>query len=282
MQMWEWAAVSGLVVTTLGLAGGYFLKASIEKGIQYRLDKELETLKAQLRAKDEQIASIRSGVLDALKSRHETLNQRRLVAAEKLWAAVTNQTKFKMAVAMVSSMNIDAILKASAAQDAEGEKIRMLGEMLWQTSGLEEAIRDKQEIADQERLFVPPLAWAAFKALRSVNASAVAVLATVKTGVGPTVLKGNSHSIGLIKEILPNYGEFLDKYPDIGIYHLVEPIEEYIYKELVSFLADPDFGKKAIEQAAAIAKYAEELEVQKPDISIPEEYLAKDNVGEAI
>ena len=104
--MWVPAFVTSGLLALIGLAGGYALKAIIERGVQHGFDQELEqlkaklkqdeeSLKAQLRARDDQIAALRSTALAAFSSRQVALNERRLKADESFWAATVANMNLK-------------------------------------------------------------------------------------------------------------------------------------------------------------------------------------------
>lgn len=272
---WIPAVVSSGVLAALSFAGANIMKSGIEKGIQHGLDRELEKLKAQLRAKDDQISAIRSTALNALTSRHEALDQRRLKATEALWSATIYQAKFKMAVSSVSSLKIDAALRGSAKRDNDGEKIRQFGEVLWQTSSIEKLINEQPSVADTERLFVPPLAWAAFESYRSIVAHAVVILATIKSGVGPDLLKDSDSIIKAAKLVLPHQAEFLDKVGETGIYYLVDELQEKVFSELVASLSDPNAGQRAIDQASDIIRYADTKTTPVVSAELPAKFVAE-------
>lgn len=272
---WIPALLSSGTVAALTLAGSYILKSGIEKGIQHGLDRELEKLRAQLRAKDDQINAIRSTALTALTARHEALDQRRLKAAEALWNATIYHMKFKMAVGFVSSLKIDVILKASAERDSEGEKIRRLGNDLWEATAIEKLLKEQPFVADTERLFVPPMAWAAFTAYRSIFSNAMVILATIKSGLGPDLLKGNDKIVEMAKAVLPHQAAFLEKYKESGIYYVLDELEEKIFGELIASFSDPNAGQRAIDQASEIVRYANSKTSPLAGSELPPKYVAE-------
>jgi hypothetical protein len=274
---WLPAIVSSGVVAVLALAGGIFLRGVIEKGLQHGFDRELEKLKAQLQAKDAQIDALRGGALNALTSRSTALDQRRLKAVEAVWAATVAQGRHKMAAKFVSGLKIEAILKASASQDHEGEKIRFLGQMLLEASGLGKIGQGEvlEALPDTERLFVPPLAWAAFNAFRSVTSHAVIILITVKSGVGSDILKDNAEVVDMVKAVLPHSSRFLDDNKETGIYYLTDQLQEKVFSELLGSFSDSAIDKKVVEQASTILGYAEVLHSPNLPSSIPDKFIEK-------
>ncbi|TGP57386.1 hypothetical protein EN873_04705 [bacterium M00.F.Ca.ET.230.01.1.1] len=271
---WIPALLSSGVLAAVSVAGAQIMKSGIEKGIQHGLDRELERLKAQLRTKDDQINAIRSTALSALTSRHEALDQRRLKAAEALWSATVYQMKFKMAVGFVSTLKIDVALKASAQRDNDGEKMRGFGKGLWEASAIDKLMNEQPSVADTERLFVPPLAWAAFEAYRSITAHAVIIIGLIKAG-GADLLKGNDPIVKAVKLILPHRSEFLDKNGESGIYYLVDELQEKVFTELVASFSDPNAGQRVIDQASDIIRYADSKPSPVVSADLPAKFVAE-------
>ena len=106
--------------------GGTWIKAEIDGRVRHSYDLQLEELRAALsrqaderraenQARDGQLHALRDTALSAMSSRHAALDQRRLIAAERLWAAVAAQAPAKAALRMVAPLNMDEVFRRVAA-----------------------------------------------------------------------------------------------------------------------------------------------------------------------
>src|SRR5690606_9350575 len=136
---------------------------------------------------------------------------------------------------------------------------------------------EQPAVPDTERLFVPPMAWAAYAAYRTVMGAAVVILATIKTGMEPSILKGNEEINKAVKLVLPHYSALLDQYPDTGIFHLVEQLEEKVFSELLASFSDTENDRRTIDRAAQIVSYAQEAsgDLAAMAETLPQELKAK-------
>jgi hypothetical protein len=144
---WIPAISTSSVLTIIGVIVGTYYKAKVEKRIQHNFDEKLEALKAQLRrdeeqlkadlrARDDEIAALRSGALSGMASRQAALDKRRLEAIEKVWSAVIDRWQWKHLAKMVGSLRMDVTLNAATKQNEEGRKLRQIAELMWKASGL--------------------------------------------------------------------------------------------------------------------------------------------------
>ena len=87
---------TGVLAWTLWLARE-LISTRLTKSVQLEFDKQIESVKADLRASNErfkaqlrdkeaEIATLRSGALSALASRHTALEKRRHEAVDQLWS----------------------------------------------------------------------------------------------------------------------------------------------------------------------------------------------------
>lgn len=277
----EWfAAISTSTVTAIvGFAVGTFYKAKVEKSVQHNLDRKLEALrtvlrkeeevlKAELRAKGEQIAALRGGALSGLANRHAAIDKRRLEAIDKLWAATVKQAQFKTALKMTASLKMDVALVDAAKQDAEGAKLRTFAAVIWKMSGLDNV--KPVDPPDSERPFLPPLVWALYSAYSQVIALPLAQLAAMRAGTGPELLADPKPMIDLVKTALPHQAVVLDEHGTVALPYLIDELEKAILKEVRRCLNNPDADQASVEQAAAILRAADALaDTSKKSVEMP-------------
>ena len=261
---------------------GTYYKAKVEKGIQHNFDEKLEALKAQLRrdeeqlkadlrARDDEIAALRSGALSGMASRQAALDKRRLEAIEKVWSTVIDRWQWKNLAKMVGSLKMDVALNAAAQQNDEGRKIRLFAETIWKASGLDnDNLRATTEYIDKERPFLSPMTWALFSAYRQVlNLPAVQVM-VMRTGVEPKILADAKPIIDMVRTALPHYSDYLDQFGTSGLSLLIDDLEEKILAEIVASLKSTASDDKTVAQAAAILKAVQKVAAStKPEVELP-------------
>ncbi|MFK0272709.1 hypothetical protein ACIQUG_03490 [Ensifer sp. NPDC090286] len=268
-ESWGPAIISSGVVTIAGLAGGYFLKAFVEKGVQHGFDRQIEQLKSEIRSKEEDIKSLRAGALANMAAHHEELDRRRITAAENLWAATVFERRFEMITSFMAILNISALEKAFESQEAE---MKLFMETVWQASAIDKLLQEQRPLADSERLFVPPRAWMAYEALRTIGSRAVALAGILRAGMGTDVLKKSDESNALIKSVLPHQSGYLENHPDAGPYYLKKELEEVIFVELTTAFSSSENYRKAVEDASSILKHVSEKSAVDLPIAVPAEF----------
>jgi len=279
---WIPAISTSSVLTIIGAIVGTYYKAKVEKGIQHNFDEKLEALKAQLRrdeeqlkadlrARDDEIAALRSGALSGMASRQAALDKRRLEAIEKVWSTVIDRWQWKNLAKMVGSLKMDVALNAAAQQNDEGRKIRLFAETIWKASGLDnDNLRATTEYIDKERPFLSPMTWALFSAYRQVlNLPAVQVM-VMRTGVEPKILADAKPIIDMVRTALPHYSDYLDQFGTSGLSLLIDDLEEKILAEIVASLKSTASDDKTVAQAAAILKAVQKVAAStKPEVELP-------------
>ena len=262
------AVLSSVVVTS---AGGWALKAAIEKGIQLGVDQKLEKLRSDLRTKEEEIKALRAGALAALSAKHEELDRRRIKAAEALWMATIKQSKYRTAISYVSILKISEIKKTVAAGGVGADKVKQFAEVLWLSAGIETQAQPNESLPEVERLFVSEIAWAAFDALQAIGGRAGALLLALKTGVDLAVLKDESETNTALKSVLPRMATYIDNYPEVAAYYLVDQLKDKILMELRYSFAGSEFDSAPLRQARQIMDFAHNMSSELKE-QIPAEF----------
>jgi cell division protein FtsB len=260
---WAPAITSSTVLAVLGFLAGTYYRAKVEKTVQHRLDRQLEepraklrteeeSLRADLRSKEDQIAALRSGMLSGITQRQAGLDKRRLEALERLWAATVSRSRLKILSQMASAIEMEKAIEMAAQQSPEALGIREFADVIWKASGAESYTADT--LADNERPFLQPLTWALFSAYRQVLTLPVAQIAAMRTGVGGKLLADPKPILELVKSALPHQSSFVDSNGTVALPYLVNELEEKLLTEITADLERRHSDSKNLQQASDILK----------------------------
>lgn len=252
--------------------GRKLIEIRLTKSVQHEFDTKLESLraklkeneelfKAELRTKEVEIASLRSGAMTAMASRQIALDKRRLEAVDQLWSAFTALWPAKGLTLMIAPFDFDKVVEESARDPKLREAFAML-----------ENLNDPKKIgsinAIRERPFVSPMAWAIFSAYQSIVMQGVAKCALIKSGIGKNFLDKDAIA-KLVKAALPHYEEYINKYGDSAYHYLLDELEEKLLDELQKILAGAELDKASVAQAAEILKLSNEIMASSKQSDIP-------------
>lgn len=235
----------------------------LTRSVQHEFDQKLEKLrtelrnseesfKADLRLKEDQILTLRSGAMSALASRQAALDNRRLEAVDQIWSSVGSLALAKGASAYASVIKF----KEASAEAAKNPKMRAMFDTIASPYDMK---LFKVEDAHKARPFVSPMVWAIFSAYQSILMIAVAKLHILKLGGDNSGIFDFKHIDKLIKMALPHQSEYVEKYGDSVYHYLVEELEGRLLEELRKMLDGSDADKASIAQAAEILKESERL-----------------------
>ncbi|WP_249694370.1 hypothetical protein [Stappia sp. WLB 29] len=280
----EWIASisSSTIVMVLGFFFGNYYKSKVEKSIQNNYDRKIETLRsafrrdeekfrADLQAKGRQIEALRTGVLAGLASRHAELDRRRLDAIENMWRTVVELEKYKNIHKIMQRIDVDAALKISEEDNDEARKIRSFAELMLGGVGVTGSESIGSNSLQVERLHVPPVLWALYKAYMSALIHPIAQLLVIKNGLGAKMLSDPADFVDLVRSIFPENSDIIDNLGEYSIYFLIEEMEVNLLSEMKSTLIKADSSDEALNQAAKIIKHSEDvLGGDKLNIVIPD------------
>src|SRR5437899_175330 len=143
-------------------------------------------------------------------SRQAALDTRRAQAVERLWAEVVELGRFKGLSQMTGALVMDAVMDRASGRSSEAVKMQEFAEMILKTSGITDV--KMGNVADKERPFVDPVAWAMFSAYRQMLTYPAIQLLIAKGGVGKDVLSDTLVMLQPIKVAIPEYSEYIDKF----------------------------------------------------------------------
>jgi hypothetical protein len=265
MSLLDWIPA---VSTTLLLGFVLWLLRSVistrlRTSVQHEFDQKLEAMratlrtseesfKADLRAKEAQIAALRSGAMSGLASRQAALDKRRIEAVDQLWSAITLLAPAKAVSATMAVVKFEA----AAKEAARNPKVREMFAAMGEKGGLREL---SMADAAKARPFVSQLAWALFTAYQAIVSVAVIRLEVLKTGLDMPDVVNKDAVVKLITVALPHQAEFITKYDASAYHYLLDELESRLLEELQRLLRGVESDKASVEQAAAILKESERL-----------------------
>ena len=222
----------------------------VAKSVEHRFDVDLENVRSELRNRESQIGALTANVLSGRASREAALQQRRVAAAEKLWAAAVKIAPYRGAIESMATLNLAAVTERVKS---DGKLRQFMGVLAKNYDLSQVSFAD----ADNERLFLSELAWAYFAALRAICAISVFQLKLLDLGEDPREIANSEAVVKLLKAALPAYGEFIDQHGAAAYSALAEPLEMLLLAELRRILEGKDQDQRAIANAADIIQSAD-------------------------
>lgn len=257
-------AFTGALVVALYL-GRDLLRTYLTGGIEHRFNTRLEEmrsqlrdseerLKADLRAKEAELATLRGGVMTAMSSRQVAVDKRRLEAVDQLWSAVISIGQTKPIATMLGVVKFDAAAKA-AERD---QRLRDVFESM--SMGFDVKKLDLSG-AVKARPFLSATVWATYSALAAISSHSVMKWQILKSGLkdGKDLLVDDKTVAQVIKAALPQYSNLIDTAGSAGYYLILEELEKKLVDDIQGMLAGVEVDKAALERAADIVKLSSEL-----------------------
>lgn len=246
-------------VTTTSLFGAALWLARsliitrLKNSVKNEFDTKIEVLRSELKSKEAQIESLRSGAMSGFITRQGALYQRKLQAIDQIWNAVKELEKGKFISTTLGSLDIEVCAKESA----KNPKFRQFVESV---SGNFDSKDMDLSGAKLARPFLTPLAWAYYSAYSSVILQAVAFMQMLKIGVDEAekFIKFE-YTNNLLKTVLPSYSEYIEK-NGMSVHHfLLDEIEQLLLLELKNIQDGHEDDKENAKRAAEINKAVEKV-----------------------
>lgn len=249
--------VPALTTTTL-FGGALWLARSLiitrlSNSVKSEFDRKLAILSSELKTKEAQIESLRSGAMSGLITRQGALYQRKLEAIDQVWSSVKEVEKAKYISKALATLNFEECSKESA----KSPKFRSVME----TMGGKFIPEDLDlSGAAKARPFITPLAWAYYSTYLSVIMLAVAKMKLLKFGIDSAekFLK-LERADSLLKTVLPSRKEYIEKYGSAVHHQLLDEVEEMLLLELRNIQNGNDADKENARRAADITKEVEKI-----------------------
>ena len=250
-----------VIITRLTHSVQYEFEAKLES-IRSQLRESEERIKADLRAKEAEIATLRSGALTALANRQVAIDKRRLEAVDQLWTAVVTLARTKAVASLLAVVNFEK----TAARAEREPKLRTMFEAV--ATGFNVTNLDLSG-AEKARPFLSPMVWAVFSALRATSMHSVMQLNILKSGLPANGLIKDDEIAKLIKTVLPHYTDLLDKYGSRSFHLILDALETKLLQEVELMMKGGESDKAAVAQAAEILRLSIEAMSQQAAKGVP-------------
>ncbi len=266
LTLWFPALTTSVLFAAALWLGRNVLSTRLTKSVEHEFNTKLEALRAQvregeerlkaeLRAKETEIAALRNGALTALTSRQMALDKRRLEAIDQLWASVTALTPARGIAAMMSVISFENAAPITERDPKARQAFEMMG-------GVFDIKNLDLSGAAKARPFLSPMVWATFSALQAVIMHGVMRWHILKGGLGNKDFANNEAISKLIKVALPHYSNYIDKLGPSAYYYVLEALDERLLNELQNMLSGVEVDKVSIEQAAEILRQSNIVRAQ--------------------
>jgi hypothetical protein len=278
----DWFGV--LLTPAIYIAVLYFcrdiFRSWVEKSIGQKFDVKLENLKADLRLKEQAIASelqkkeaeisaLRNGILTGVSNRHIELDKRRLLAAEAIWRSVVGLRTGLVVLNLMSRINIEVAIKETKRHP----KAREFFEAIGKSSTL-----DFTNItAAYEQPFVSPKVWEIFSIYQGIILGPYTLLQALRNGVANETWD-DKELIKSVKLLLPAYSELLDKFGSSALRHVLADVEQMLLAEIRKMLNSNESDDLAAIQSIKVLESIEFLNKQRAlEVQIPASMLRSDS-----
>lgn len=244
------------ILTRLKESVKYEFDVKIE-GLRAEHQKNVESFKADLRAKDAQIEALRSVALSGLANRQEVLNKRRVEAVEEIWSAVRALKGAENVSETMNKFMVKYKFEEMIKRAPQEPEIRAIFNAYF---GGKDYDRYLSIDASKARPFVSENTWALFSAYQAMLSLAVtkAKLLQNELYIGFEFII-TEHVSKLIEVALPHRTKGLQELGELFHHYLLEELKSRILEELQKILNGEESDKETIERAAKIRSYVEKV-----------------------
>jgi hypothetical protein len=257
-----------------------WISARLTKSVGFEFDRKLELLKgelrtseeklrADLRARETEIATLRVGAMTALSNRQIALDKRRLDAIDQLWASVNSLSKARGISLMMSTLKFEAVAERAEKDQNMRDFLKVIGGGFDMSKDL--SLGD----ASKARPFVSPLAWAIFTAIVAIISNGVMRWHVSQGGLGAKDFADHNALANMVKAALPEYSSYVDEHGTSVLHFLVDKLELKLLDEFRVMMSGVEADRSSVQQAAEILKYSEEL-AKETTVDAAQPFIAAD------
>jgi hypothetical protein len=234
------------------------LAGAIDRAVQHKLDERLERIRAEIRSAETSIDALRTSALSGVTARQTMLDTRKLVAVERLWAALISMSSAKSVAVMTGSVKLDELLRRSNGTDSQARSVQQFAGLM--LKGLLPEGFKYDPTPDRERPFLSAQAWSLFVAYRLAISHPVMVLTLAQSGIGGDAMKADpKEALEILKAALPHFSNYIDQYGLTGLHLLIPRLEERLLEVLDADLRGVESHAVTVEAAADIIRKADAI-----------------------
>ncbi len=234
------------------------LAGAIDRAVQHKLDERLERIRAEIRSAETSIDALRTSALSGVTARQTMLDTRKLVAVERLWAALISMSSAKSVALMTGSVKLDELLRRSNGTDSQARSVQQFAGLM--LKGLLPEGFKYDPTPDRERPFLSAQAWSLFVAYRLAISHPVMVLTLAQSGFGADAMKADpKEALEILKAALPHFSNYIDQYGLTGLHLLIPRLEERLLEVLDADLRGVESHAVTVEAAADIIRKADAI-----------------------
>lgn len=242
-----------------------WLVTRLTNSISHEYSKKIEILKSELRQSENvfnedlkkrssEVESIRNAGLSNLLASRTALNERRILAVEQVWKAITDLAPAKAMAHVLSRLEMDAV-EAELSSTVNGKSF--LDDVHAVAGGFEVKNLPRNEAA-LARPFLSPICWSLYSAYSAIVMHSCLQFELIRR-LGSAKYLDKGHVIKLIEVALPHQKETIDKFGIAAAYFLIEELEAAILKEFDSIIRGEPFDAENVKRAATILKEVEKV-----------------------
>jgi hypothetical protein len=255
MSWFQWIpalSTTGLLTVALWLLRK-LISTRLAASVAYEFNQKIEAIRAELKAKENEISALRSGALNAITSRQIAIDQRRLEAVDQLWAAAMEIAEAKG----ISSLMAIIKYENSVKEAERNPKFRAIFDTLGGGFDLNNL---NLSGASKARPFVSPMAWAYFSAYQAIAMQAVAKFHVLRLGVGVADVVDTKLVKKLVIAALPHRERYIEEYGDAAYHYLLEELENLLLSELGVGIGWSESDRDNVQRAAEIVRLSKETQ----------------------
>jgi len=253
-NLYNWFPTA-VITAAVGLLAFVFrntLSAYLTGRISSKFDGELAQLKSELSARQDELNTLRDGVLSGFWSRRQQLENRRFEALESLWNYAIAFGDARGSAEMIKHLKLKEISELAETDPRIQETFGIIG-------GADVIERLQKLRPEKERPFVSPMVWALFSSYTSILMYSLAYFKLIESGVDAHKLLESDHLQKLVSEVLPHQKEFIEKYPDTGPFYVVEEIKQNLLSTIMHELTGDSDISANLGKANAILEISARL-----------------------
>ena len=223
------------------------------EGIRSQFRDSEERLKSRIRAREAEVAALRTGALATMASRQAALDRRRLDAVDELWTTVTSLSPAR---ALASQMVVIKFEEMATASQHDS-KVR---EFIDTTIGIGfDPMAIDYASAAKARPFVTPMVWAVYIAIVAITTQYILRWKVLKLGIGPKDYVDHEGVKKVIVAVLPHYAKYLDDAGPDAYYYVLEALDSRLLEEIALMLSGAASDQAAVQRAAEIVRLATKI-----------------------